>query len=76
MKPARETRLTVKPHVSTSNKEGPLAELVKTWNKEERKMAGASVRTNTKALIRNYMWQYCNLSALPDNVIPAQGEKP
>ncbi len=60
VKPVRETRLNVRPHVSTSNKEGPLAELAETWNKEERKMTGASVQTYTRALIRDYMWQYCN----------------
>ena len=60
VKPAKETRLNARPHVTTINKEGPLAEMAKAWNKEERKMVGASVGTYTRALIRDYMWQYCN----------------
>ena len=58
-RPERSTRNNIKPHISTTNKTGPIAELANVWNKEERKMNGASVPSYIKALIRDYLWQYC-----------------
>ncbi len=56
--PQRTTRHNYTPQVTTRNKEGSLTEIATIWNKEERKMAGASVATYVRALLKDYLWQY------------------
>ncbi len=71
----RQTRHSVKPQVETNAREGPLSELAKLWNLEERKMAGASVKTYKRALIRDYMWQYKTYTCYTRNCYSCQQQK-
>ncbi len=66
-KPSRLTRLSMKTQLTSRNKEGPIAAMASMWNDENRKMPGASVRSYTKALVRDYMWQYCQYQCVNMN---------